>query len=379
MREKRPGVWEIRLFTGRDANGRPTQISKTFHGTKREARQYVAQLEGVPVAQAGGRTVADVLDAWQETNAGVWAEASRRDYASRAAYIAEDLGAHAIAGLSVADIERWHARMRRAGVGDGSIRSRHAALRVALGQAVRWGWLQTNVAASARLRSAKQAPRDSMTVEEVRAVIEAAGAIDPAAALALRLAAVAGARRSEIAALRWDDFDVATQRLRIDSSVAVARTGVRGEAQLIDAPTKTGDRRNVRLDDETAALLTSQRAERGEISHYVFSLTEGPPESRPHQLVVAASSRSGGDRCEVAPPRLAPLDRDDRPRQRPRRAHGRRPPRPRERGHDAAGVRARRRSRRRRSRDNARFRPRRLARGLRPGGSSSGNSRRATA
>ena len=71
IREKRPGVWEIRLFTGRDENGRPTQVSKTFRGTERKARRFVAQLEGVPVAQAGGRTVADVLDAWQETNAGV--------------------------------------------------------------------------------------------------------------------------------------------------------------------------------------------------------------------------------------------------------------------------------------------------------------------
>jgi integrase len=277
MRERRPGVWEIRLFTGRDATGRPTQVSKTFHGNKREARQFVAQLEGVPVSRAGGRTVADVLDAWLETNTGVWAEASRRDYASRATYIAEDLGAHAIAGLSVADIERWHARMRRAGVGDGSIRSRHAALRAALGQAVRWGWLQTNVAAAAKLRTAKRAPRDAMTVDEVRAVIEAAAEIEPAAELALRLAAVAGARRSEIAALRWDDFDVATVRLRIDSSVTVSRTEVRGEAQLIDAPTKTGDRRNVRLDETTVTLFTSQHVERAEVSDYVFSLTEGPP------------------------------------------------------------------------------------------------------
>jgi integrase len=179
--------------------------------------------------------------------------------------------------LSVADIERWYARMRRAGVGDGSIRSRHAALRAALGQAVRWGWLQTNVASAAKLRTAKRAPRDAMTVDEVRAVIEAASEIEPAAELALRLAAVAGARRSEIAALRWDDFDVATVRLRIDSSVTVSRTEVRGEAQLIDAPTKTGDRRNVRLDETTVTLFTSQHVERAEVSDYVFSLTEGPP------------------------------------------------------------------------------------------------------
>jgi hypothetical protein len=35
LRERRTGVSEISVFTGRDADGRPTQISKTVRGTKR--------------------------------------------------------------------------------------------------------------------------------------------------------------------------------------------------------------------------------------------------------------------------------------------------------------------------------------------------------
>ena len=62
-----------------------------------------------------------------------------------------------------------------------------------------------------------------MSVEEVQAVVLAAGGVDAGAALALRLAAVTGARRSELAALRWDDLT--GSRLRIDSSVAVVRHG----------------------------------------------------------------------------------------------------------------------------------------------------------
>ncbi len=42
-----------------------------------------------------------------------------------------------------------------------------------------------------------------MTADDVRAVIAAADDLDPAAGLALRLAAIGGARRSELAALRW--------------------------------------------------------------------------------------------------------------------------------------------------------------------------------
>ncbi|HEY7134817.1 MAG TPA: hypothetical protein VIB48_07105, partial [Acidimicrobiia bacterium] len=200
VRERSPGVWEIRVFTGRDANGRPTQVSKTVRGTKRDAKRVAAQLESQPTSTAAGRTVSDVLDAWRDVNDGVWSAASKRDYASRAAFVAEDpIGRVAIARLSVADVERWHSRMRRLHVGESAIRCRHAALRAALAQAVRWGWVGTNVAAAARLRHGKRHPRESMTVDDVRAVIAAAESIDPAAGLALRLAAIAGARRSEIA------------------------------------------------------------------------------------------------------------------------------------------------------------------------------------
>ncbi|MGH9282266.1 MAG: site-specific integrase, partial [Acidimicrobiales bacterium] len=168
MRQRKPGVWEIRVFTGRDQSGRPTQTSRTVRGTKREAQRVAASLESRAPSQAAGRTVEDVLRAWQEVNESVWSPASRRDYGGRVkAILCDQLAGLGLARLSVADVERWHARMRKAGVGEQAIRNRHSALRAALSQAVRWGWLATNVAAAARLRQSSQTPRESMTVEEV--------------------------------------------------------------------------------------------------------------------------------------------------------------------------------------------------------------------
>src|SRR5205085_7228685 len=67
--------------------------------------------------------------------------------------------------LTVADIERWHTRMRRAGVGEVAIKNRHTVLRAAFTQAVRWGWLSTNPVATARLTHAKRLPRSSMSAD----------------------------------------------------------------------------------------------------------------------------------------------------------------------------------------------------------------------
>lgn len=277
-RERRDGIWEVRVFTGRDAQGRPTQVSRTVRGGKRDAQRVAAQLDAQPTSNAAGRTVADVLAAWLEVNDGVWSEGSRRDYASRTAFVADDAIARiAVARLGVGDVERWHARMRKAKVGETAIRNRHSALRSALSQAVRWGWVGTNVATAARLRHAKRAPRSSMSAEEVRAVIAAAQTIDPMAGLALRLAALAGARRSELAALRWDDVDVDASRLTIDSSVTVMRTDDGCPPTLADSPTKTADKRVLYLDATTIADLTALRSEREELSPYMFTLTPGPP------------------------------------------------------------------------------------------------------
>ena len=273
IRLRKPGVWEIRVFTGRDDAGRPTQVSKTVRGTKRDAQRMAATLESRPPSNACGRTVADVLAAWREVNDPVWAETSRRDYASRIARVLDDpIASMNVARLGVADVERWHARLRQAGVGEAAIRGRHATLRAALAQAVRWGWVGVNVASQSRLRQSKRAPREAMSAADVRAVIEAARGFDPAAALALRLAAVAGLRRAELAALRWDDLD--RGRLRVDRSACAVRGD--DEPIVVDAPTKTANRRVIQLDQRTVTEIKRLHDQRAQVSPYMFSLTTGP-------------------------------------------------------------------------------------------------------
>jgi integrase len=98
------------------------------------------------------------------------------------------------------------------------------------------------------------------------------GELEPAANVALRLACVTGARRSELAALRWEDLQ--GPRLTIDSSIAVLRDrspeGV-GRPQLRDDPTKTGTSRVVTLDAVTLAALDWLRAHPGMLGPWVLA------------------------------------------------------------------------------------------------------------
>jgi integrase len=277
IREKRPGVWEVRAFTGRDERGRPTQVSRTVHGTKRDAQRAAAEMTLRP-SKSGGRTVAALLDLWLEQNGPVWAPSSARDQVSRAALVkADPIAQLAVARLSVADVDRWHARLRRAGVGEGSIRNQHQALRAALTQAMRWGWVMTNVATVAGLGRRKTVPRGSLSPDQVRRVLSEAAAHDPAAGLALRLAAVTGARRGELAALRWDDVD--GNQITIDSNMAIIRHGTKDDRQtptLRDDPTKTANRRTVTLDAGTIALIEDLRVERSPYGPWMLAIGDRP-------------------------------------------------------------------------------------------------------
>jgi len=131
-------------------------------------------------------------------------------------------------------------------------------VRAALSLAVRWGWLPANPAASVPLARRRRAPRGTLDPSDVRAVLAAAqdlsahGRLEPHAPVGLRLAAVTGARRGELAALRWAELD--GDLLAIDSSIAILRDGL-GHPQLRDDPTKTGNVRAVRLDPVTCAQL----------------------------------------------------------------------------------------------------------------------------
>ncbi len=271
-------MWEVRAFTGRNADGHVSHVSRTVHGGKRDAQRVAAELTVRGQTRTGGRTLADLLDEWVELNEASWSTSSKRDQQSRAKFIAADpIAKMGVARLSVADVDRWHTRLRRAGVGEASIRNQHAVLRAALTQAMRWGWVNTNVAAIARLSQPKTKPRGALEPEDVQRVIAAAKTFDPAAALALRLAAITGARRSELAALRWDDLRGA--RLTIDSATEVIRNGNRQEKKaptLVDAATKTGNRRDVMLDSESVEAIEELRVEREQYGPWMFAIGERP-------------------------------------------------------------------------------------------------------
>jgi len=256
-------VWLARVYvppTLEHPRGR--QVGKTFRGGKRAVKAAAAAWEAEILGTTPttvGATVADLLTMWQDAKALDWQPTTIRDVRSRCGLIVKDLGTMRLADLDPMKIDAWIGRMRRAGVGEGAIRSRVGALRSALGWGVSRRMLRSNPVSEARprIRNGRRTVRPD--AEQVVALIKAATEEGRRAGLALRLAAVSGAREAEIVALRWDDLT--GDRLRIGRQ----RHSASGDT-LVRERTKTGAARVVILDPATVAALQEWRTEADEIA-----------------------------------------------------------------------------------------------------------------
>jgi integrase len=260
-------AWEVRVYVGQDRRGRPRQISRIYRGPKRGLNRFAAELEkqfddvGVDGATA---TVAQLLDRWLLQHP-EWAPYTRRDYRYRVAAIKDDrIASVRLARLGVKSVEDWIARMRSTGVGEGAIRSRVTALRAAITDAQRWDWVARNVAGLARLEGPRKEEREPMPPELVLAILAAGAEQGLRQRLALRLAAISGAREAELAAIRWDDRK--GQQLRIDSQIQTV-DGIR-----VDRLTKSASsERIVTLDPDTLVQWDTLKADLVAPGPYVFA------------------------------------------------------------------------------------------------------------
>jgi integrase len=108
-------------------------------------------------------------------------------------------------------------------------------------------------------------------VSDLQPLIAAAGELSPLFALAVVLAAVTGAHRGELCALRWSDVDWERQLFRISRS----QTEIGGITT--EGPTKTHQRRDVALDDALLALLTKRRAEQQRYASIIGTVLVADP------------------------------------------------------------------------------------------------------
>ena len=261
MRERPPGSghWQMRAYAGDDPlTGRPVQVSRTFVGTERQAAKELSRLV---TEVSDGRfqrttaTVGQLLDEWLEQARTT--QRPRTLYENRSKIdtrIRPRLGALKLAKLRPDTLDAAYRAWLDEGLSPTTVHKFHSILSAACRQAVRWGWIDR---APTDLASPPAPARKDMVVptpERLVRVVAAAEADDPVLATAVGLAALTGARRGELVALRWSDVDLVAARVRIARSATVAG------GELIEGPTKTHQARELALDELAVEVLQKRRA-----------------------------------------------------------------------------------------------------------------------
>lgn len=261
LRERPPGSghWQLRVFLGPDpVTGRPRQVTRTFHGTvtkaRRELGSFVAEVSEGKFHRTTA-TVGQLLDAWLD--AGESTQRPRTVYENRRKIehrIRPTLGEVRLDRLEADQLDAAYRRWLAEGLSPATVHKYHCILSAALRQAVKWGWIDR--AATERATPPSVGRKDIVvpSPERLSALMRAAEDDDPVVASAIALAALTGARRGELVALRWSDVDLARGRMTIARSLTVA-----GGVQHT-GPTKTHAARDLALDPIGVAVLERRRA-----------------------------------------------------------------------------------------------------------------------
>jgi len=262
LEERRPGVWRVRLYRGK--NARPPYHSHTFEA---KGKRAAAKIAGDTITQWDkddaaakdrAETINGLLDDWlEQQSADNPSPNTVYRQASIVKRIRDDLGHKRVVDVTTKDVDTWVAglRKKRKGKKDLSDATRAHYLRVlraVLKQAWRWDMIDVDPAARARPVKVEQTDMsESMpTVEAWRVLI---GQASRNVRTALMLATATGCRRSELVGLRWSDIE--GDELKVQRSLAK----VPGQ-QLVVKSTKAHKVRRMTLPPFVFPELEAHRA-----------------------------------------------------------------------------------------------------------------------
>ena len=253
VRLRKDGRWEGRVVVGYDEAGNP-KTKNVLAKTKKECVEKLEKLK----EQCGNHRPTQVRP---DMPFGAWMDYWYQNFSKPRLRPTTQLGYegwiynHLIPGLgsiqlnrlTQADLQQFFRTMKESGrksnvqkrgkgMADRSVRSCHAVCQMALDKAVEEKVIHGNPAAGCRLPPIKGREMQVLTQEEMRRFLIQAKAEGMYELFLLDL--TTGMRRGELLALRWDDLDFATGKLRIDKQVCP----VGGKLIISEPKTKAANR-----------------------------------------------------------------------------------------------------------------------------------------
>lgn len=222
IRERRPGVWQIRAYAGTNEAGRSKYVYRTFFGSKSEARKEEIRLKAAAGALPRGAIVQSMtLGQYFERFMSLYVEPSSAPntiVSYRSIYknlLDPQLGqmklsalTHDICQRAFNEALKYYSRS--------SVGTAKSILSACLTRARISGLITTNPLADLRLPRYQQKHVRALTPSELKAFVDVAlSSKAPMHAPLLAAAALTGMRRGELIQLKWKNVDLAEGIIRV--------------------------------------------------------------------------------------------------------------------------------------------------------------------
>jgi integrase len=263
VRERSPGSWELR-YRYRDAQDISRLATKTVKAVDRadalkQLRACLASVDDGSHVPPGEITVAKWVERWL-TGVEVDPRTAERYGQLLRLHVVPTLGTKRLQAVRASDLDALYAGLR----GKLSDRTRHhvhVVLGTCLRAAVRKDVLMRNPAANAtapRVQPKVEGEDVGIALNKAQLTTLAASFRNHPLSLFVAAAIGTGARRNELLALRWSDFDPASKTVRITRALTEPKQGERRTRKVKAPKTKTGNR-TVSVDDGLVAALLAER------------------------------------------------------------------------------------------------------------------------
>ena len=258
-------TWVVRVFMGRDANGKRRYHNKTVHGTKKDAQKYLngalREKDLGTFVEPARFTVGEYLDRWLADAAQPRLRA--RTYVEYEnllkRYVRPVLSERRLSDVTSLDIQALYAGMLGRKLSARTVRYTHAVLSSALKQAVKWGLLGRNPADNVDLPRQQRQEMQALSPEQAERFRKAAA--ESRFGILFDFALATGMRPGEYLGLQWSDVDLKTGIVRVQRALSRTKKGTWHLAE----PKTARARRSIPLPPSVLRALVTHKARQAEI------------------------------------------------------------------------------------------------------------------
>lgn len=229
IKKKGENTWIVRIFLGRDANGKTKHFNKTIHGSKKDAERFkTAQLRERDLGrfvEPAALSMKDFLNDWLENIVRSRVrEATFDGYKGIVEYyLLPAIGSERLCDLRPEHIQRFYGSLQRKGLSSRTVRYAHSVLSSALNHAEMQGMIFQNPCKKCQLPKMHQTEMKYFTPDQVRQFLAATK--DSKLFALFVLAIETGMRPGEYLALQWKDIDFNNMSLAVRRTVKVKKGG----------------------------------------------------------------------------------------------------------------------------------------------------------